>query len=165
MWLSQVWLFATSWTATHQASLSITNSRSLLKLMSIKSVMPSNPLTFCHPLLLLPSIFPSIRVFSNKSVLHIRWGKDWSCLTCTQISQEAGMVVWYSYLLKNFPQFVVIHSQRLWCSQWSRSRCFFWNSLAFSMIQQMLAIWSLAPVPFLNPLEYLEVLGSHTVEA
>ena len=75
---SRVWLFATPWTAAHQASLSITNSRSLLKLMSIKSVMPSNHLILCHPLLLLPSIFPSIRVFSNESVLHIRWPKYWS---------------------------------------------------------------------------------------
>ena len=65
----------TPWTAAHQASLSITNSQSLLRLMSIKSVMPSNHLIFCRPLLLLPSIIPSIRVFSNESVLHIRWPK------------------------------------------------------------------------------------------
>ena len=71
--LSHVWLSATPWTATRQASLSITNSRSLLKLKSIESVVPSNHLILCHPLLLLPSIFPSIRVFSNESVLHIRW--------------------------------------------------------------------------------------------
>ena len=64
--------------AAHQASLSITNSRSLLKLMSIESVMTSSHLILCHPLLLLPSIFPSIRVFSNKSVIHIRWPKYWS---------------------------------------------------------------------------------------
>ena len=75
--LSHVWLSATPWTAAHQASLSITNSQSLLKLMSIESVMPSNHRIFCHPLLFLPSIFPSIRVFSNESVLHIRWPKDW----------------------------------------------------------------------------------------
>ena len=68
----------TPWTTTCQASLSITNSQSLLKLMSIESVMPSNHLIFCHPLLLLPSIFPSIRVFSNESVLHIRGPKYWS---------------------------------------------------------------------------------------
>ena len=68
----------TPWTEAHQASLSFTNSWSLLKLMSIESVMPSNPLTLCHPLLLLPLIFPSIRVFSNESVLHIRWPKYWS---------------------------------------------------------------------------------------
>ena len=73
--LSHVWLFATPWTAAHQTSLSITNSWSLLKLMSIKSVMPSNHLVLCHPLLLLPSIFASIRVFSSESVLPIRWPK------------------------------------------------------------------------------------------
>ena len=68
----------TPWTAARQASLSITNSRSLLKLKSIKSVMPSNDLILCWPLLLLPSILPSIRVFSNESALHIRWPKCWS---------------------------------------------------------------------------------------
>ena len=76
--LSHVQLFATPWTAARQASLSITNSQSLLKLMSIRSMMPSSNLIFCHPLLLLPSIFPSIRVFSNESVLSIRWPKCWS---------------------------------------------------------------------------------------
>ena len=68
----------TPWTAAHQASLPITNSQSLFKLMSIKSVMPSNHLILCHPLLLLPSVFPSIRVFSNESFLPIRWPKYWS---------------------------------------------------------------------------------------
>ena len=77
--LSPVRLFATPWTVAHQASLSITSSQSLLKLMSIESVMPSNHLIFCHPLLLLPSIFPSIRVFSNESVLHISW-PQYCCL-------------------------------------------------------------------------------------
>ena len=76
--LSRVGLFVTPWTAAHQASLSITSFQSLLKLMSIGSVMPSNHLILCCPLLLLPSIFPSIRVFSNDSVLHIRWPKYWS---------------------------------------------------------------------------------------
>ena len=74
---SRVRLFSTSWTAACQASLSITNSQSLLKFMSIKSVMPSNHLILCHPLLL-PSIFPGIRVFSSESVLCIRWPKYWS---------------------------------------------------------------------------------------
>ena len=68
----------TPWTASHQTSLSITNSWSLLKLMSLESVMPSNHLILCHPLLLSPSIFPSIRVFSSESVLHIRWPNHWS---------------------------------------------------------------------------------------
>jgi len=76
--LSHVQLFATPWMAAPQDSLSITNSRSLLKLMSIESMMPSNHLILCHPLLLLPSIFPTIRVFSNESALRIRWPKYWS---------------------------------------------------------------------------------------
>ena len=76
--LSHLWLSATPWTATRQASLSITNSWSLFKLMSIESVMPSNHLILCCPLLPLPSIFPSIRVFSSESVLHIRWPEYWS---------------------------------------------------------------------------------------
>ena len=71
--LSRTQCFATPWTAARQASLSITNSWSLLRLMSIESVMPSNHLILCRPLLLLPSIFPNIRVFSNESVFHIRW--------------------------------------------------------------------------------------------
>ena len=76
--LSPVQLLVTLWTAAHQASLSITNSPSLLKLVSIKLVMPSNHLILCCPLLLPPSIFTSIRVFSNESVLCIRWPKNWS---------------------------------------------------------------------------------------
>ena len=76
--LNRVQLFATAWSAGHQAAWFITNSRSLLKLMAIESVMPYNLLIFCCPLLLLPSIFPSIKVFSNKSVFPIRWPKYWS---------------------------------------------------------------------------------------
>ena len=76
--LSHVWVFVTPWTAARQASLFFTISQSLLKLMSIELVMPSSHLILCHPLLLPPSIFPSIRVFSNESVLHIRWPKYWS---------------------------------------------------------------------------------------
>ena len=75
--LSHVWLFVTPWTAARQASLSITNSRNLLKLMSIESVTPSNYLILCHPFLLPPSIFPSIRVLSNESFLHIRCPEYW----------------------------------------------------------------------------------------
>ena len=76
--LSRAPLFATPWNAAHQASLSITNSQSFLKLMSVESVMPSDHLILCHPLLLPPSVFPNIRVFSSESVLHIRWRKYWS---------------------------------------------------------------------------------------
>ena len=84
---------ATPWTAAHQASLSITNSWSLLKLMSIESVMPSNHLILCRPLLLLPSVFPSIRVFSNESVLHIRWPKYWNFRFSISPSNEYSRLV------------------------------------------------------------------------
>ena len=91
--LSRVQLFVTPWTAAHQASMSITNSQSLRKLMSIESVMPSNHLILCCPLLLLPSIFPSIRVFSNESVLHIRWPKYWSFSFNISLSSEySGLI-------------------------------------------------------------------------
>ena len=91
--LSRVWLFVTPWTAARQASLFITNSQSLLKLMSFELVMPSNHLILCHPLLLLPSIFPSIRVFSNESALHIRWPKDWSfSFNISPSSEYLGMI-------------------------------------------------------------------------
>ena len=86
--LSWVQLFATPWSAACQASLSITNSQSLLKLMFIQSVMPSNHLILCCPLLLSPSIFPSIRVFSNESVLCIRWTKYWSFSSSISPSNE-----------------------------------------------------------------------------
>ena len=91
--LSRVQLFATPWTAAHHASLSITNSWSLFKLMSIESVMPSNHLILCHPLLLLPSILPSIRVFSNESVLHIRWPKYWSFSFSISPSNECSGLI------------------------------------------------------------------------
>ena len=95
--LNHVQLFATPWTAVCQASLSITNSQSLLKLTSIKSVMPSNHLILCHPLLLLPSIFPSIRVFSNESVLPIRWPEYWSFSFSISPSNEySGLTGWIS---------------------------------------------------------------------
>ena len=91
--LSHVQLFATPWTAAHQASLSITNSQSLLKLMSIESVMPSNQFILFHPLLILPYIFPSIRVFSNESVLHSRWPKCWSFSFSISSSNEySGLI-------------------------------------------------------------------------
>ena len=81
------------WTAARQASLFITNSWSLLKLVSIKSVMPSNHLILCRPLLLLPSIFPSIRVFSNESALHIRWPKNWSfSFNITPSIEHSGLI-------------------------------------------------------------------------
>ena len=91
--LSRVCLFMTPWTAARQASLSITNSRSLLKLMPIKSVMPSSHLILCRPLLLLPPIPPSIRVFSNKSALHMRWPKYWSfSFNISPSSKHPGLI-------------------------------------------------------------------------
>ena len=124
--LSPVQLFVTPWTAAHQASLCITNSRSLLKLMSIKSVMPSNHLILCRLLLLLPSIFPSIRVFSNESVLHIRWPKYWSFSFSISPSNEySGLISfkvdWLDLLavqgtLKSFPQHHNLKASILQCS-------------------------------------------------
>ena len=89
--LIQVQLFATPWTAAHQASLSITNYGSLPKLMSIESVMPSKHFILCHPLLLLPSIFPTIRVFSNESLLCIRWPKYWS-FSISPSNEYSGLI-------------------------------------------------------------------------
>ena len=92
-WLSHVRLFATPWTAAHQASLSITNTQSLPKLMSTESVMPSNHFILCHTLLLLPSIFPNIRVFSNESVLRIRWPKYWSfSFNISPSNEHSGLI-------------------------------------------------------------------------
>ena len=90
---SCVWLFATPWIAAHQASQSITNCRSSLKLMSIESVMPYTHLILCHPFLLLPSIFPSLVMFSNESAVHIRWPKYWSFSFSISLSNE------YSWLI------------------------------------------------------------------
>ena len=103
--LSHVRLFAAPWTAARQASMSITNSQSLLKHMSIESVMPSNHLILCHLLLLPPSIFPSIRVFSNESVLCIRWPEYWSFSFSISPSNEysvhpLGWTGWISLLSK-----------------------------------------------------------------
>ena len=106
--LSCVRLFVTPWTAAHKASLSFTISWSLLKLISIELMMPSNHLIFCHPLLLLPSIFPSIRVFSNESVLSIRWPKYWSFSFSISPSNE------YSGLISlGLSGFISLLSQRL----------------------------------------------------
>ena len=91
--LCHIQLFVTPWTAAHQASMSITNSQSLRKLMSIESVMPPNHLILCRPLLLLPSIFPSIRVFSNESPLRIRWPKYWSFIFSISSSNDYSELI------------------------------------------------------------------------
>ena len=121
-----VWLFVIPWTAARQASLSITNSQSLLKLMSIKLVMPSNHLILCRPLLLLPSIFPSIRVFSNESVLRIRWPKYWSFSFSVSPSNEYSGPIsfrmdWFDFLaiqviLRSLIQYHCSKASFLWPS-------------------------------------------------
>ena len=103
--LSRVWLFATQWTAVHQASLSVTNFWSLLKLMSMESVMPSSHLILCQPLLLLLSIFPSIRVFSIESVLCIRWPEYWGVSASASVlpmNIPLGLASWISLQSKGF---------------------------------------------------------------
>ena len=97
---SHVWLFATPWIAAHQASLSITNSRSPPRLMSIESLIPSNHLILCCPLLLLPSIFPSIRIFLNESLLYIRWPKYWSfSFNISPSNEHPGLIsFWMDWL-------------------------------------------------------------------
>ena len=124
--LSHVQLFATLWTAARQASLSITNSRNLLKLKSTESVMPSNHLILYHPLLLLPSIFPSIRVFSSESLLHIRWPEYWSFSFSISPSNEySGLISfridWLDHLaiqgtLRSLLQHHSSKASILWCS-------------------------------------------------
>ena len=124
--LSHVRLFATPWIVARQASLSIANSRSLPKLMSFESVMPSNHLILCRPLLLPPSIFPSIRVFSNESALHIRWPKYWSFSFKISPSNEySGLISfrmnWLDVLavqeiLKSLLQYHSSKASVLWCS-------------------------------------------------
>ena len=124
--LSHVWLFASPWTAACKPSLSITVSWSLLKLTSIESVMPSNLLILCHPLLLPPSVFPSIRVFSNELVLHIRWPKYWSFSINISPSNEYSVLIsfrmdWLDLLadqgaLESLLQHHSSKASILWCS-------------------------------------------------
>ena len=123
--LSYVRLFATPWTTARQASLSITNFRSSLKLTSSESVMPSNHLILCRPLVLLPSIFPSIRVFSNESALHIRWPEFWSfSFNISPSDEHSGLIFrmdWLDLLavqgiLKSLLQHHCSKATILWCS-------------------------------------------------
>ena len=130
--LIRVRLFTTPWTAAHQVSLSIINSQSLLKLMPIESMMPSNHLILCHPLLLWPSIFPSIRVFSNESALHIRWPEYWSfsfsiCPSSGYSGMTSFRVDWFDLAVQGALQSLLQHDSSkasiLWCSSflWSKS--------------------------------------------
>ena len=140
--LSHVRRFVIPWAAKRQASPTITNSRSLLKPMSIESLMPSNHLIICHPLLLLPSIFPSIRVFSNKWALRIRWPKDWSfSFNISPYNEHAGLIFkmdWLDLLavqgtLKSLLQHHSSKASILWCS-------------AFFIVQLSHHIWSLEKI-------------------
>ena len=134
--LSRVLLFATPWTAACQSDLSITISQSLLKLMSIESLIPSNHLVLCHPLLLLPLIFPSIRVFSNESVLCIKWPNDWSFSFSINPSNEySGLISfrmdWFDLAvqgtLKNLLQHHSSKASILWHSAlWSNTHIHTW---------------------------------------
>jgi len=158
--LSRVQLFSTPWTAAHQASLSITNSQSLLKLTSVESVMPSNHLILCHPLLLLPSIFPSIRIFSNESVLCIRWPKYWSFSFSISPSDEySGLISfridWLDLLavqgtLKSLLQHHSSKALILWCSAFfivqlshpymTTGKTILLTSLTFNCIEDMIFV-------------------------
>ena len=123
---SHVRLFTTPWTAACQASLSLTNTQRLLKLMSIKLVMPSNHLILCHPLHLLPSIFPRIKVFSNESALRIRWPKDWSFSFSINPSNECSRLIsfrldWFDLLsVRGTLNSILLHhspkTSIFWCS-------------------------------------------------
>ena len=125
--LSRVRLFATPWIAARQASLSITNSRSWLKLMSIESVMPSNHLILCHPLLLPPLVFPSTRVFSNESVLHIRWQKYWSfSFSISPSSEYSGLI---SFRIDRFDLLAVQGTLKSLLQQYSSKASILWHSL------------------------------------
>ena len=120
--LIHVWLFATPWTAEHQASLSITNSWSLLRFMSIESVMPSNHLILCHPFLFLPSIFPNIRVFSSESVVCIRWPEYWNFrFSNNPFSEYSGLISlkinWFDLLaVQGTPKSLLQHHSSKACS-------------------------------------------------
>ena len=131
---SHVQLFATPWTEARQTSLSITNSGSLLKLMSIKSVMPSNHLILCHPLLLLTLIFPSIRVFSNESVLHIRWPKYWSYSFSISPSNEQSGVI--CFRIHQFDLLAVQGTLKSLLQHHSVYRCHFFFLVIFRFCSQ-----------------------------
>ena len=158
--LTRAWLFVTPWIAARQASLSITNSRSSLRLMSIESVIPSSHLILCLPFILLPPIPPSIRVFSNESTLHMRWPKYWSfSFSIIPSKEHPGLISFRMDCLgllavqgtlksllqhhssKASIQYALIHTVKgFGIASKAEVDVFFWNSLAFSMIQEMLTI-------------------------
>ena len=129
--LSHVWLFATPWISARQASLSITNSRSLLKLMSVKSVTPSNHLILCHPLLLLPLIPPSISIFSNESTLCIRWPKYWSfSFSISPSNEHPGLI---SFTMDWLDLLTVQGTLKSLLQHHSSKASIFWHSAFFTV--------------------------------
>ena len=130
--VAQSCLTVTPWTAAHQASLSITNYQSLLKLMSIELVMPSHHLILYHPLLLLPSTFPNFRVFSNESVLHIRWQKYWSFSFSISPSREYSVVI--SFRIDWFDLLAVQGTLKSLLQHHSSKASILWHS-TFVMVQ------------------------------
>ena len=148
--LSCIRLFVTPWTAAYQASLSITNSHSLLKLMSIESMMPSNHFILCRPLLLPPSIFPSIRVFSNESVLRIRWPKYWTfSFSISPFNVYSGLISfrmdWLDLLavqgtLKSLLQYHSSKASILWCSAFLY-RGMYWKGTQHGMLWWHFKAW------------------------
>ena len=138
--LSCIWFFATSWTAACQAFLSFTNSWSLLKLLSIESMIPSNHLILCHPLLLLPSVFPSIKVFSSELALHVMWQKDWSfSFSISPSNEDSGLISfrieWFDLLTFQ----VTLKS----LFQHHSSKASFLQDSAFFMVQSHIYTWLL----------------------
>ena len=158
--LSRVQLFATSWTVAHQASLSITNSQNLLKFMPIESEMPSNHLILCHPFLFLPSIFPSIRVFSNESALHSRWPRYWSFSFNISASNEySGLISfrmdWLDLLADNIAFiYPLIH--------WWALSCFCLLAIVESSAVINMCVHVLIWIPVFNSLGFIpRVLWGH----
>ena len=157
--VSCVWFIVTPWTAAHEASLSIpTNSQSLLKLMSIELVMPSNHLILCHLLLLSPSVFPSIRVFSNESVLHIRWPKYWSFSFSISPSNEYLALI--SFRTDWFDLLAVLGTLK--SLQHHSSKASIFQLSAFFMVNSHTQTWLLEKA---YSIDYTELCQQSTVSA
>ena len=148
--LSHVWLFATPWTAAPQACLSIMNSQSLLRLMSIESMLPSNHLILCCSLLLLPSIFPSIRVFSNESVLHMRWPKYWSFSFSVSPSNEFSLLISFRIDWFDLPAVqgtLIFSSTTIWKHQFFGTQSSLWsNSHIHTWLLEKPQLWLDGPL-------------------
>ena len=160
-WLGQVCLFATTWTAAHQAFLSFTISQSLLKLRSVELVTPSYHLFLCHPLLLLSSIFPSIRVFSNKSVLHIRWPKYWSFSFISSPSNEYSELI--SFRIDGLISLLSKRLSRVLSSATVRKHPFFSAQLSL-WSNCHIYTWPIHDLPYTLPLDIWNFILWHPTE-